>query len=90
LGTLKIRKDLVKLEIPEVWVEIGEAKKRKMLIGVVYHEFRQWGEGPQRNSVGEERLLNWFNRQEKQLGDKSEKIIMGDWNADMLRLSQLG
>jgi hypothetical protein len=27
--TYKLRKDLVKYEIPEIWVEIGEARKKE-------------------------------------------------------------
>ena len=36
-------------------VEIRETRKKKTLIGVVYREFRRWGEGPISNSVGEVR-----------------------------------
>jgi hypothetical protein len=80
-----VREDLAKLEVPEIWVELGEKKIKKRLIGVVYREHRKWGEKAQSNKVGEERLRNWLNRQEKQLGDKKDKIILGDWNTDWRR-----
>ena len=55
--TYKVRDDLVNLEISEVWVEIGEHRKKITLIGVVYREHRRWGEGAQTNKVGEKSYL---------------------------------
>jgi hypothetical protein len=54
--TYRVRKDLSKLEVPELWIEIGESRRMKTLIGVVYREFRRWKENPQKNSTGEERI----------------------------------
>jgi hypothetical protein len=81
--TYRVRKDLAQLEIPELWTEIGEARRRKTLIGVVYREFRRWKENPQNNSTGED-------RHKKQFGDTKERILMGNWNADMLRIKVKG
>ena len=47
--TYKVRNDIENNEIPEIWIEIGESRKRKLLIGVIYRERRRWGEGAQTN-----------------------------------------
>ena len=31
--TYRVRKDLSKLEVPKLWIEIWESRRRKMLIG---------------------------------------------------------
>ena len=62
--TYNIREDLGNLEIPEGWIEIGEHRKKKPLIGVVYREHRRWGGGAHTNKSREQRLGRWLNKLE--------------------------
>ena len=39
----KIRNDLMEMDIPEIWVEVGESNKKRLLLGLFYREFSEWG-----------------------------------------------
>ena len=81
----KIREDLMKDTTPEIWMEIGEPRKRRSLLCVYYREFSEWNQRMWTNSIKcqTERLEEWLETVEEQL--EKELWLIGDFNFDLNR-----
>ena len=58
----KLRGDLMKEDIPEIWIEIGEANKKRSLLCVYYREFSEWNqrETTEAMKIQKERFGEWL------------------------------
>ena len=62
--SVKIRTDLMDDNVPEIWVEVAEPRKKRVLLCLFYREFSEWGRGTVSDSIKrqEERCEKWTKK----------------------------
>ena len=85
--SFKLREDLMSEEIPEVWIEVGEPKKKRVLICQFYREFSNWNNRTGTDSIKsqKERFEVWLDKVGLQLEGNRELWLLGDFNLDLAR-----
>ena len=84
----KRRKDMEgKTEMPTIWVELELPGTKKVLLGVIYREFKEWGGGEQDQKIWNqhERWEKWLDSLKEVWEGKTEAILLGDFNIDLGR-----
>ena len=83
----KIRYDLMGENVPEVWAEIGEPRKKRSLLCLYYREFSEWGNRAETDSQNNqmERFKKWISNVENVIEEGRETWFLGDFNFDLSR-----
>ena len=73
--------------MPTVWVELELPGTKKVLLGVIYREFKEWGGADKDLQVWKQyaRWEKWLESMKEVWEGKTEAIIMGDFNIDLRR-----
>ena len=80
------RKDLEeKTEMPTIWIELELPRTKKILLGIVYREFKEWGGEDLGLWNQHERWRRWLESLKEVWEGKTEAIVMGDFNIDLGR-----
>ena len=76
--------------MPEVWIKLGHAGKKRTIVGTVYREHTPWnsGDGSQRGQ--EVRLKKWLEAREEIWSGQEEAYVLGDINLDWLKREEAG
>ena len=72
---------------PEIWIEIGEARKKRSLLCLYYREFSEWNQRETTNSISSQRgrFEDWLSRVGDQLEKNRELWLIGDFNLELER-----
>ena len=83
----KVREDLMDENFPEIWIEIGEANKKRSMLCLYYREFSEWNARETTNSIKSqcERFNSWLAKTSDQIEKNQELWIIGDFNVDLRR-----
>ena len=62
--SFKLKVDLMNEKVPEVWLEIGEPNKKRVLMCIFYREFSEWNSRVTTNSIKsqKERFQEWLSK----------------------------
>ena len=85
----KLRNDLMPSDSPEIWLELGENREKKLLTGILYREFRPWNGDMMLASLKNQeiRLDKWLERVDKLIKKGKNLCLVGDFNLDLRRKS---
>ena len=86
---VKRRHDLEHKSLSAVWLELGMPWQKKIIVGNIYREWHNMGQGPN-NTIGSvaEQLQRWLifvEKWEQVLQEGKEVIVMWDINLDFLK-----
>ena len=89
----KLRKDLMKNTVPEVWIDVGRGPSKKT-IGFIYREHTVWeeiGKNGNSSSLQEQkrRFSLWLNEKRLLWSKRTETLILGDFNIDWNRKADI-
>ena len=77
-------------EVPEVWLRISEPGKRKTDLVVFYREYKQWrNKETEAKREQEDRYRQWCKRTSDQMLKRGDTIVVGDFNGDWARQSDI-
>ena len=81
---MKIRKDLMSSDQPDIWIEMKAKGCKEVVIGYYYREFTGI-DGSRSMEKQKERLKVWTNAVSKVDEEEKEMLLLGDFNVDMLK-----
>ena len=83
----KLKENLMDEKIPEIWLEVGEPRKRHVLMCIFYREFSEWNSRMSTNSIKcqKERFEKWLSKVSMLLEKDKETWLLGDFNLDLTR-----
>ena len=81
---IKIRRDLMSKNQPDVWLELKSKNDRNLVVGFYYREFTGM-DGDRSIEQQRVRLKEWTSAASKVEDEKKELVTMGDFNVDLLK-----
>ena len=81
---IKIRRDLMSKNQPDVWLELKSKNDRNLVVGFYYREFTGM-DGDRSIEQQRVRLKEWTSAASKVEDEKKELVAMGDFNVDLLK-----
>ena len=85
--SFKLKEDLMNDKVPEIWLELGEPKKRRVLMCLFYREFAEWNSRLSTNSIKmqKERFQEWLLKVGALAEQDKELWLVGDFNLELSR-----
>ena len=81
---MKIRKDLMSIDQPDIWIEMQSKMDKELVIGFYYREFTGI-DGDRSMDKQKERLKVWTTAVGKVDEEGKELLLMGDFNVDKFK-----
>ena len=89
----KVREDLMDENFSSIWLELGLPRKRKFLVCQLYREWQYIGQEDHSSRSVQAQLLRWsifLNQWERALDSGKEVVVLGDFNLDYFKLTNMG